>query len=209
LIGLDISRQLISRSIICKLVPKLVEEKVEDFNHCDDATFEELRRKLTRWSMDNLARLKSAKPVIPPGFNNRLAANWRLLFAIADLAGCGKQARAAAVNLSSKRPDPSEGKRLLMALQPICAKHAMLGSDELVKLLTADKDSEWADYRGHGPITQREISLLLDPYEIHPRVIHPSRGKSVRGYKAEWFADAFRRWLPSIKRTTVRKKRKR
>jgi hypothetical protein len=39
LIGLALSRILISRSIICKIVPKLTEEKVEDFNHCDDATF--------------------------------------------------------------------------------------------------------------------------------------------------------------------------
>jgi hypothetical protein len=210
LIGLALSRQLISRSIICKIVPKLTEEKVEDFNHCDDATFEELRRKLMRWSMDNLERLKEAKPVLPPGFNNRLAANWRLLFAIADLAGCGEQARAAAIKLSSTRPEASEGKRLLAAMEPICSKHKMFGSDELQQLLTADKDSEWVDYRGHGPITQREIALLLDPYEIHPRVIHPSPGKSVRGYKAEWFADAFRRWLPSIKRTTVHhRKRKR
>jgi Protein of unknown function (DUF3631) len=209
LIGLDMRRQPISRSIICKLMSKLPEEQVEGFSYRDDATFEELRRKLTRWSIDNMAALKDADPVLPLGFNNRLAANWRLLFAIADLAGYGKQARAAAVKLSYRRPEPSEGKRLLAALQTIFSKHAMLGSDELQKLLTADKDDEWCSYRGHGPITQREIALLLDPYGVHPRVIHPTgrADHSVRGYKAEWFTDIFRRYLPA-KRTTVHQPQK-
>jgi Protein of unknown function (DUF3631) len=61
--------------------------------------------------------------------------------------------------------------------------------------LAADRDSDWADYHNRGrAITQREISILLDPYGIHPDVIHP-KGKSARGYKVEWFETAWRHYL--------------
>jgi hypothetical protein len=75
------------------------------------------------------------------------------------------------------------------------------------KLFTADPDSEWAEFSGPGrPITKRQISVLLDPFDIHPDVIHPRGRKADRGYKAEWFADAFARYLKPAapKRTTVR-----
>jgi Protein of unknown function (DUF3631) len=63
-----------------------------------------------------------------------------------------------------------------------------------------------ADFRGHGrPITQREISLLLDPYDIHPDVIRRRGHKPERGYHVERFATAFLHYLqtPADKRSTV------
>jgi len=47
----------------------------------------ELCRKLARWTADNLAALKSCDPILPPSAFNRLADNWRPLFAIAQIAG--------------------------------------------------------------------------------------------------------------------------
>ncbi|HSU55035.1 MAG TPA: DUF3631 domain-containing protein [Candidatus Dormibacteraeota bacterium] len=47
----------------------------------------ELCRKLARWTADNLAALKSCDPILPPTAFNRLADNWRPLFAIAQIAG--------------------------------------------------------------------------------------------------------------------------
>ena len=79
-----------------KLWPKMVEEKVADFSFSDDDEFETLRRKLARWSDDNAAAIKDAHPALPLGFANRLAANWRTLFAIADSAGCLDHAHQAA-----------------------------------------------------------------------------------------------------------------
>jgi hypothetical protein len=80
----------------------------------------------------------------------------------------------------------------------------VLSSADFVKNLTADTDAEWCEFRGHGPITQRQLAVLLDPYDIHPIVIHPIKGTthSARGYGAEQFADVFARYLPS-NRTTV------
>jgi Protein of unknown function (DUF3631) len=100
--GLALPDTTASRSIIVKLWPRMPQEKVSDFTFADDNDFVTLRRKAMRWAADNVATLQDACPIMPPGFGNRLAANWRLLFAIADLAGGSlpKRARTAAMKLT-------------------------------------------------------------------------------------------------------------
>jgi hypothetical protein len=217
--GFDMPPTTASRAIVAQMFPKLPEEKVEDFKFTDDDAFVTLRRKLVRWSMDNAAVLKDAAPTMPPDFGNRLAQNWLLLFAIADLAGgvFAKQTRAAAVKLSRKIGDRrSEGVRLLDALRRMFAddcgetppgslmprfapitEHTT--SAEIMQRLNADPEAEWRAFRGRGPITQRQIAALLAEYDIRPTVLHPTKrsGLSRRGYRRAQFDEAFRRYLPS------------
>jgi uncharacterized protein DUF3631 len=199
-----------TRTITIRLLPKLPEEKLEEFNHVDDDSFVTLRRKFARWAADNAVALKNASPVMT-GFNNRVRMNWKLLLGIAELAGGDwiKRGRVAALKLSRQRREPSEGNRLLAAFHHLFMVHGPeLTSNEVQTLLTADEDSEWADFHGHGPISKRQIALLLDPFDIHPDIIHP-QGKTARGYKAEWFATAFKHFLgetPPPNRATVRKR---
>jgi putative DNA primase/helicase len=190
-----------SRTIIIRLVPRLPDEKIEDFNHADDDTFITLRRKLMRWAVDNAQALKDARPIMPTGFANRLRMNWHLPLAIADLAGdkFAKDARAAAVKLSRQRQDPSEGKRLLAAFQAIFATRHEITSDEVMKRVNADPTGEWSEFRNGGPITQRQIAALLSHYEIFPVVLHPTKRSDVsrRGYRREQFTEVLARYLPS------------
>jgi hypothetical protein len=201
-----------TRCITIRLLPKLPNEKVEDFNHIDDDAFVTLRRKLARFALDHAAALKDANPAMS-GFNNRARMNWKVQTAIADLAGGDwpKTTRAAAIKFSRERREPSEGKRMLAAFRELFAKHGpMLTSAEVQRLLTADQDAEWADFRGRGPISKRQIALLLDPYGIHPDSIHPHGRKSDRGYRVEWFTKAFLHYLGKslpANRATVRKTR--
>jgi hypothetical protein len=203
-----------TRTITVRLLPKMPDEKVDAFKHIDDDDFIALRRKLARWSADNAAALKDARPVMP-GLSNRAAMNWGLMLAIAELADGDwpKRARTAAVKLARERREPSEGKRLLVAFRNLFAKHgAVLTSAEVVRQLTAEEDSEWAEFRGRGPITKRQVALLLDPYDVHPDLVHRGARKTERGYDARWFATAFAHYLgktPSFNRSTVRRKRKR
>jgi hypothetical protein len=100
---------------------------------------------------------------------------------------------------------------MLDAFHALFTEHGpLLPSADVQKWLTADPHSEWAHCRGRGSITMREIALLLDPFDIHPKVIHPKSDESVRGYEAdEAFADAFARYLSKVMPqncTTVRKK---
>ena len=197
MVGLSLSPALASRCIVCKLQPKLPSEQVADFSHDDDDDFRALRRKAMRWAADHAVTLRDACPVLPPGFGNRLRMNWNLLLAIADLAGGAwpKRAREAAIKLS-KRHRPSEGRRLIDALHPILAMHKEITSADLVARLNADPTAEWCAFRNRGPITQRQVALLLDQHDIHPDVIHPPGRPAARGYKAEWFADVFARYPP-------------
>src|ERR1700733_7377547 len=71
-------RTIASRSIILKMWPKKPDEKVENFAHAADPKFSTIRRKLARWAADNVRIIKDLKPPLPPGFNNRLSANWKL-----------------------------------------------------------------------------------------------------------------------------------
>jgi len=201
MLGLNLPSTMASRAIVCMLWPKLPSEQVADFRHVDDDDFTTLRRKLMRWAADNAVLLKDATPVVPPGFSNRVTANWCLLLAIADVAGglWPEWARAAAVKLSHKRHQPSERLRLLAALHPIFATREQIPSAELVAQLTADPDGEWAEFRGRGPITQRQVAALLAGFEIFPVVLHPTKQASLsrRGYRRSQFGDLFARFLPN------------
>jgi hypothetical protein len=211
-VGILLPKTTKTRTITVKLLPKLPHEKVDAFGHVDGDDFVTLRRKFARFTIDHVAALKEANPAVP-GFNNRARMNWKMLVAIADLAGGDwpKKARAAAAKLTRERREPSEGKRFLEAFYQLFASHGwMLTSAEVQRLLTADPNSEWADYHGHGPITVRQIALILDAYDIHPEVIHPYGRKAERGYRAERFEKPFRHYLGKAlppNRTTVRKPR--
>lgn len=94
LLGMNMPRTLPSGGIVIKAWPKRREDK-QSFDRVDDDVFVALRSKLWRWSGDNAAALKDARPVYPANFSNRLGANWRLLLAIGELAG-GQWPKASA-----------------------------------------------------------------------------------------------------------------
>jgi putative DNA primase/helicase len=199
--GMQMPPTTASRGIVIKLWPRLDEEKIEDFAFTDSPEFQELRRKLMRWGADNSIALGDSKPTMPAEFRNRLAANWRLLFATADLAGGAwpKRARQAAIRLSQKASEPSVGRRLLEALHEILVNRGEMTSAAMVGALTANPDSEWREYKGRAPITQRQIAALLRSYDIRPVVLHPTKraALSAHGYRRVQFADVFARFLPS------------
>ncbi|MGO9682718.1 MAG: DUF3631 domain-containing protein, partial [Beijerinckiaceae bacterium] len=201
LLGMKMPRTLVGRSIVIKLRPKKADEKAEDFSYVDDEEFANLRRKLARWSADNAAALKELKPLLPANFSNRLAANWRLLLAIAELAGGTRprQAREAAERLSRTARRPSWGVQLLQGFGAIFATgRREITSQEVVDEITADPTSPWAEYNHGGPITQRQVADLLEQYDIFPVPIHPTKRSTLtrRGYKSVQFEDAFARYLP-------------
>jgi hypothetical protein len=186
-----------TRCITISLLPKLAHEQVTSFHDAaDDESFPTLRSKLLRWATDNMATIKQAKPAMPKEHTNRTADNFKLLLAIAELAGGDwpKRARAAALRLTPEER-PSPGARLLADMRELFAKHGkVLASTQVVMLLVSNDEGEWANYRGR-PINKFEVATLLKPYGIKPDLIY-LRGQHVRGYKAEWFGTAFMHYLP-------------
>jgi len=218
LLGRNLPSTTRTRTIELRMVPKRDDEEVEPFDQLDDAEFAMLRRKFARWAADNAAAMKDAKPTVPTGINNRAEANWKLLLAIAELAGGAwpQQAREAAERLSKSGRQPSAGVQLLAAIKAMFEGKTELTSEAIVAGLRKDPTAVWVDYNRGGPITQRQVARLLDAYDIHPVVVHPTQRSSYspHGYKLSQLSDAFARYLPvdphirTSEETRAKKKRK-
>jgi hypothetical protein len=197
MMGLNMPGATLSRCIVCMIWPKLPSEVVDDFDECDDEEFKILRRKLARWSVDNAIALRSAKP--ESSFNNRMQKNWKVLLAIADLAGgeWPKRARDAALELETDRDEPSEGVRVLAAIRDLMGARTEITSAEICKALAADPTSEWSNLRGKGPISQAQLAALLRPYGIRPVTLHPTRRADLtcHGYRRSQFEKPWARLL--------------
>ena len=189
-----------SRCIVCVIWPKLASERVDAFTYRDDDEFKTIRRKLARWVVDNAVALRDAKPVFPPGFNNRIRNNWGMLLAIGDLAGGGwpKRVRNAALELETGRDEPSETIRLFAGLRDIWGKAEERTSESLCAAL-AEYSEEWADFRGKGPISPIQLAAVLRPFGIRP--VHNLRkgrragDRNPGGYRRAQFEDAWARLL--------------
>jgi hypothetical protein len=226
LLGRNLPTATRTRSIELRMLPKRSNEQVEPFSHLDDSEFAVLRQKLARWAADNGKALKEAKPVMPSDLNNRAAANWRLLFVIAENVGGDwpRQALEAAERLTRTGRRPSDGVQLLTVFKELFAKghKKFVTSEAVVAHLGEDPTSIWADFNHGGVVTQRQVAHMLDAFDIHPQQLHPTgRGDfSRRGYSAEQFVDAFARYVPNdpiiqshgvkrgVKREKLLKKRK-
>jgi hypothetical protein len=78
---------LADRSITVRMERAKPGELSARFDPRHTETEQQLYRKLARWCADNRERLQRSDPVLPDGVFNRLADNWRPLFAIAEISG--------------------------------------------------------------------------------------------------------------------------
>jgi hypothetical protein len=186
-----------SRAIAIELKRKLAHEEVTDFRHIDDSGLQELRQKLLRWAVDNVAELQNPQPTLPHGFSNRVAANWLLLLAIADTAGGewpdkAREAAAAIAKLKAALA-ASIGIQLLSDTRIAFGDKDCLFSATLVGILTGDPEGPWGEYNRGKPFTQKQLANRLRDYQIETVWIG---GKSAKGYKRAAFEDVWTRYLP-------------
>jgi hypothetical protein len=162
--------------------------------------------------MDNEDILKTADPAMPPGFENRRADNWRLMLAIADLAGedWGDKTRAAAGRLERASDTTSIGVQLLTDIKRIFDEFGWdsVLSATLVSHLKGDEEGPWATWgRGKG-LTQNSLATLLSGgggrgrgsrggFGIHSRDVHSAGDVHGKGYLRKRFEDAWARYLPA------------
>jgi Protein of unknown function (DUF3631) len=199
--GLKVPRTTLTRSVILELKRKLCTEIVEDFDYQDSAELKQFRGQFARWTRDNIDHLRDVRPDVPEGFYNRLACNWRPLFAIADRCGGEWPAKArAAARALTKRESASRYVEALIAIKGMFDARTgpdkdRMFSKDIVKELLAIEDGPWQLYSGRDydkPITQKTLGTLLDPIKSKTVWIE---GVSLRGYTRDQFEDDFRRYL--------------
>jgi hypothetical protein len=142
--------------------------------------------------------LKGAEPKMPAGFENRLGDNYRLCWRSPTWpVANGRNGRdRRRKDLRHRRHDV--GRHALLAAIRAAFDQTVggdLSSAELVAKLTAEPDSEWAEWRSGKPITQAQLARLLRPFGVAPCPVR-IRDQQVRGYRCQQFVESFERYLP-------------
>ena len=157
----------------------------------------ELCRKLSRWCSDNLARLAASDPQLPEGVFNRLADNWRPLFAIAEIAGGDWPQRCADAFARLTRNDAdADGIRILLLtdIQQLFTGERMFSKD-LTGDLAQLTERPWSEVCRGKPITERWLARNLVPFGIRSGNIRIGE-KQAKGYERAHFNEVFARYLP-------------
>jgi len=169
---------------------------------------QELTRKLVRWCEDNSDQFERAEPVLPQGMFNRLADNWRPLFAVAQVAsGDWPERSRAAAEILLKQSEGDEGHpvKTLAAIKQLFQSGTdadRLPTKDILQGLVEIEEGPWADWwerdlkseNSKGPAAR--LSKLLKPFSIRARVIRMPDGTTLRGYLRQDFEEAWKRYSP-------------
>jgi Protein of unknown function (DUF3631) len=191
---------LVDRSIPIRLQRRTSDEPVERFRRRDaEAEGLTLRDRLADWLEPQVDELQRARPQLPEELDDRASDSWEPLFAIADLAGGDwpERARRAALTLFNpdQREDDSMTARLLADIYSVFESNGdeRLKTTDLIDELCEIEESPWGDWHGK-PISAHGLSKLLRSHRIKTMPVW-TEGKTVRGYKAEQFDEAWFRVL--------------
>lgn len=190
------------RSVVVRLTRAKPGEIAARFDCRRTAHEHELSRKLSRWTKDNFEPLETADPVLPDGAFNRLADNWRPLFAVAEVAGGDWPQRAADAFAKLTSNDDMEAQGIgAMLLGDIAAVFSANGVDRLpsarlAEELGAVEGRPWQEYgKCQKPISPNQLARLLRRFEVCPRTVRDGKD-TWKGYHLTDFHEAFERFLP-------------
>ena len=189
------------RSIIVRLERAKPGEQFTRYDTRHTEHESDLCRKLARWATDYREVLSTCDPAMPERAFNRLADNWRPLFAVASVIGGDWPARAtAAFNANVSKADRNANGYGVMLLTDVQRAFAESGRDKifskaLVQMLCAMTDRPWPEaHRGH-PITATWLARKLHGFGISTSTIRIN-AERLNGYTLADFADAFARYVP-------------
>ena len=201
------------RSVVINLRRRMPHEEVKLFRSDRVSELDVLARKAARWAQDHQVQLADTDPDMGELFN-RVADNWRALFAIADVAGghwpqkirdiaaaADKVARAQAAAtkllqdikwIFDGRPEKDE--------QGNDVRHGAgverISSEDLVGQLNAIEGAPWADWNKGRGITQSNIAKQFEGFQIESVNLRFG-ARVLKGYRREDFDDAFTRYIPT------------
>lgn len=167
-----------------------------------------LARRAARWAADNAAVLHDRDPALPDGMTNREADNWRILFAIAEVAGGDWSTRLGkAAGALADADDGREGLgvALLRDVRTIFAEAAPAGKTaadklptaEIVRRLTEMEDRPWPELSQGKALTAARFTRMVKPFGIMRKQWRAeNNGPRFWGFHVVDFNDAFSRYLP-------------
>lgn len=160
----------------------------------------ELCRKLARFCADSYSLLEECDPILPSNVFNRVADNWRPLFAIAEIAGGDWSTRAshafAHVLTKGETDAQGEGTMLLVDIREILNEtdSERIFSRSLVEELCGLSDRPWAEANRGRAITENWLARRLAQFGIKPKTMRIDDDRA-KGYEVSDFTEAFERYL--------------
>ena len=188
------------RSIINELQRRRADEPVSELQLGCYADLEQTAQMCARWADDHRLDIKAMPDM--DGLINRVADNWRPLFAIADVVGGDwpDKVRAAAKAMTPLEAD-SIGTTLLVDTMAIFDQQSgewadRMFSETLAEALAAIEGRPWAEWgRAKKPITKNQLAQLLHGFHVTPQTVRIG-SKSLKGYKRHQFDAVWQRYLP-------------
>jgi putative DNA primase/helicase len=143
---------------------------------------------------------------------NRLADNWRPLFAIAEIAGGDwpKRCADASAKLTCRDSDDCESLRILLLadIREILAGEWPLLEDgegpmpvertfskTLVEQICSMTERPWPEARRGKPVSEQWMAKQLANFRIHSKTLRIGEERA-KGYEPGQFSNAFARYLP-------------
>ena len=202
------------RSLLIPLLRAKSGEIAHRFDSRNISIETELKTKLKRWSIDHVEELSSSDPVMPESAHNRLADNWRPLFAIAQAVGGSwreKVSRSFEHLNSDAQADEAQGigTTLLADIKDLFEETGSrkLFSATITERLIEIEGRPWAEYRRGKPLSKNQLARLLRRFKIKSKSIRIGTDTG-KGYHLDDFAESFDRFLseePLAKRNSVTK----
>jgi Protein of unknown function (DUF3631) len=199
------------RSVVISLRRRKPSEQVASFRIDRAEDLKILQKKMARWAEDHRAKLAAIDPDMGE-LQNRVADNWRPLFAIASEAGGGwsERVREIAGAAAKAMIEASTNVQLFGHIKWIfdgspendrVVPIDRVTSAELVDRLIKIEGGPWAEWKSGKPLTQNSLARLLSKFEILSGTIRIGND-TAKGYYRTAFEDAFARYLPPQSVTT-------
>lgn len=188
------------RSILIRLERAKPGEVQARFDSRRTEAEEILRRKLARWCADHREQIAKCDPVLPPDAHNRVADNWRPLFAIAEIAGGIWPARArsafASLTMTGEADNQGLSTMLLGDIREVFSETqaSRIFSRTLVEQLNTKTERPWPEANRGKPISETWLARRLKGFGISPSTLRIGEDR-LKGYTLEDFREAFERYL--------------
>ncbi|MEC3995346.1 DUF3631 domain-containing protein [Actinacidiphila sp. DG2A-62] len=207
----DLPDTIMDRSIVIRMRRRADGEHVWPYRtKRDSPALRAMRTDLARWTKPLADRALHLEPAMP--VEDRAADTWEPLVITADLAGgpWPRRARQACAGLvaaeAASEEDQPGGARILADIRRVF--HAggdpdSMPTDQLLFALNADPEAPWAEW-GRGGLTPRGLAGMLREFGITSGNVRMGDSTQRKGYMRNKFADAWRRYCPTVHPTPAR-----
>jgi hypothetical protein len=183
------------RSIVIEMQRRRADEAVAELREDRCEPLQNLARMCARWADDFSEIVRDYDPDMD-GLINRVADNWRPLFAIADTIGSDWPARAReAAETLAPREIESTGPMLLADIRVVFDEKNSdrLSSTDACKALNEIEGRPWADWKGKG-LTPNQLARLLKPFSVRSENVRIG-SQVLKGYTRQQFEELWQRYL--------------